>query len=58
MAQSTSGEGTGPLHEHTPAGEEAAQEDVDIPKPGKDTKGGRRTGEGQAGVNREDDPPA
>ncbi len=63
----TSG-GAGPLYEHTPAGKQAAEEDVVIPHPeeGKDESApadrsgpkGHPTGESQAEINREDDPPA
>ena len=63
MASQTSG-GAGPLYEHTTEGEQAAKEEVVIPgsddkKPQEsDDEKGRPTGEGQAEVNREDDPPA
>ena len=63
--------GTGPLYEHTAAGRRAAEEDVAIPHPEgerddgapegptpEDNSKGHPTGEGQAEINREDDPPA
>ncbi len=60
--------GAGPLYEHTPLGKQAAEEDVVIPHPeGERDEGapedhpdpkGQPTGEGQAEINREDDPPA
>ena len=63
----TSG-GTGPLYEHTSAGKEAAEEDVAVPHPEGERDGaapdddsdpeGHVTGERQAEINREDDPPA
>jgi hypothetical protein len=63
----TSG-GTGPLYEHTSAGQQAAEDDVVIPHPEgardattsedhPDPKG-PPTGEDQAEINRQDDPPA
>ena len=59
------GVGSGPLYEHTPAGERAANEDVVIPDHRRDTPaevpednaGKHPTGEDQAEINREDDPP-
>ena len=58
----------GSLYEHTPAGKQAAGEDVVIPHPeGERDEGapedhpdpkGQPRGEGQAEINREDDPPA
>lgn len=66
MTQTGVGGGAGPLYEHTPAGKQAAAEDVVIPHPEERETGGTEdqphpeghpTGEGQAKVNREDDPP-
>ena len=60
--------GTGPLYEHTPAGKRAAEDDVVIPHPEGERDviarddhpdlEGHPTGEAQAEINREDDPPA
>jgi hypothetical protein len=52
--------GTGPLYEHGEAGQEAAREEVVVPKKpdqDDDTEAERPTGEAQAEINREDDPP-
>ena len=63
----TSG-GTGPLYEHTPAGKHAAAEEVVVPHPEGEGDArtpedhldlkGHPTGERQAEINRQDDPPA
>jgi hypothetical protein len=58
--------GSGPLYEHTPAGEQAAAENVTIPGSSassddqSDNPDGpdHPTGEGQAAVNRANDPPS
>jgi hypothetical protein len=59
MASQIAAGGTGPLYEHTPEGKRAAEEDVVIPHPEDraDTET-NPTGEDQARINREDDPPA
>jgi hypothetical protein len=67
MTQHTAAAGTGPLHEHTLAGEQAAEDDMAIPR-SEDTEDKgvndhdetreQPTSEGQAEANREDDPPA
>lgn len=51
-------EGTGPLHERTPAGEAAAAEEVTIPGHDDGDAEKHPTGEDQADENRENDPPA
>lgn len=66
--QTGTSSGAGPLYEHTPAGKQAAEEDVVIPHPEENNDAGaledrpgpdgHPTGKGQAEINREDDPPA
>jgi hypothetical protein len=64
MTSQSTGGGAGPLYEHTPEGEQAAKEEVVIPGSDDDRaddredEKGKPTGEDQARVNREDDPPA
>ena len=58
-AEQTRIAGSGPLYEHSDAGQKAAVEPVSIP--GSDNKSGSSgstTGEEQAAANREVDPPA
>jgi hypothetical protein len=51
--------GSGRLYEHGEAGQKAAEEPVSVPgSADKSTNSGRTTGEEQAAVNREVDPPA
>ena len=54
--EAASGAGAGPLYEHTPEGERAAQEEVVIPRPeGAKSDAGQSEGEGhpKAGPGRE-----
>jgi len=52
------------MHEHTPAGEQAAEQEVAIPRHDSDpiehgsAPPAHPTGEGRARINREEDPPA
>jgi hypothetical protein len=51
--------GSGPLYEHSEAGQKAAEEPVNVPgSHDENGSGGTPVGEDQAAANREVDPPA